>query len=353
MEGLTKSGVRSIVAEFVKNHPNFRKCDIVSHFLKMGVAKRTTYNIIRNLETRGDVTHASTGKSCRPVVKMLRQKRRALVLAARHRVGVSTRLLARRFGISQSYVRKILAEEGLKYRTRTKAPSTTPEQRKSQKIRIRRLASEVLNTDADLEVVMDDESYFTYQGSEMPANKGYYAGPGGDAPEDVKHRPIGKFPRKLLVWVAISPRGISRPVITPSRANVNGAVYREKCIKGELLPFLAQHYPHGGYVFWPDLAASHYARETLELLDRSHVRYVPREKNPPNVPQLRPIEDFWGLMKQRVYKGGWSAKSDEGLKRRIRQALQEIDLEVVHGMMRAVPKRVRAAKRNGVTTALH
>ena len=30
-----------------------------------------------------------------------------------------------------------------------------------------------------------------------------------------------------------------------------------------------------------------------------------RDDNPPNVPQLRPKEDFWGVMKQEVYRGGW------------------------------------------------
>ena len=32
-----------------------------------------------------------------------------------------------------------------------------------------------------------------------------------------------------------------------------------------------------------------------------------RDDNPPNVPQLRPIEDFWGVMKQEGYRGGWVA----------------------------------------------
>ena len=121
---------------------------------------------------------------------------------------------------------------------------------------------------------MDDESYFTYKGCDMPCNQGYYTGPGGDAPEEVKTRTISKFPRKLLVWVAISPRGISKPVICPSRANVSGEVYREQCLKKVLIPYLEHYYPSGGYVFWPDFAAAHYARDTLDLLDAAHVPVV-------------------------------------------------------------------------------
>ena len=98
--------------------------------------------------------------------------------------------------------------------------------------------------------------------------------------------------------------GVTAPVICPSRGNINGEFYREKCIKQTLLPFLATHYPSGGYVFWPDLATAHYARATATLLTEAEVPTVTREMNPPNLPQLRPIEDFWGFPKQQVYRGG-------------------------------------------------
>ena len=40
-----------------------------------------------------------------------------------------------------------------------------------------------------------------------------------------------------------------------------------------------------------------------------------RDDNPPNVPQLCPIEDFGGVMKQEVYRGGWVASSEAKLKK--------------------------------------
>ena len=54
-------------------------------------------------------------------------------------------------------------------------------------------------------------------------------------------------------------------------------------------------------MFWPDLATAHYARATATSLTEAEVPTVTREMNPPNVPQLRPIEDFWGFLKQEVY----------------------------------------------------
>ena len=39
-----------------------------------------------------------------------------------------------------------------------------------------------------------------------------------------------------------------------------------------------------------------------------------RDDNPPNVPQLCTREDFGGVMKQEVYRGGWVASSEAKLK---------------------------------------
>ena len=207
-------------------------------------------------------------------------KRKMLVRAACAKVGVSLRVLARRYGISKSYVQKIINEEGMVYRKRSKAPLVTASQEKTQKRRIRRLARGALRAKENTDVVIDDETYFTFTGSEMPANSGFYTGPGGDVPINVRYRSKEKFPRKLLVWMGISPRGLSKPVILPSRANIGGEIYREKCLREGLLPFLRAKYPAGGYIFWPDLAAAHYARETLQFLEDAGVPVVGREDNP-------------------------------------------------------------------------
>ena len=64
------------------------------------------------------------------------------------------------------------------------------------------------------------------------------------------------------------------------------------CLKKTLFPYLEHHHPCGEYLFWPELIASHHARETLELLDNSHVQFVPCEENLSNMPQLRQIEYY-------------------------------------------------------------
>ncbi len=43
------------------------------------------------------------------------------------------------------------------------------------------------------------------------------------------------------------------------------------------------------------------------------VKFVPKDINPQNVPQARPIENFWGCLAQKIYEGGWEAETQQQL----------------------------------------
>ena len=58
----------------------------------------------------------------------------------------------------------------------------------------------------------------------MPANSDYHIGPGGDVPDSFRYTSKEKLSRKLMVGMAISPRGISKPAIMPSKADVGGHI---------------------------------------------------------------------------------------------------------------------------------
>ena len=48
-----------------------------------------------------------------------------------------------------------------------------------------------------------------------------------------------KCPEKILVWIAISEHGISKPLFRKSTAvTIDGTIYLEECLKKNLLPFI-------------------------------------------------------------------------------------------------------------------
>ncbi len=71
------------------------------------------------------------------------------------------------------------------------------------------------------------------------------------------------------------------------------------------------------------------------------------------MPQLRPIEDFWGLLKDKVFKNGWKAETHRQLKQRIKLCLGQIDMEVIANMMAGICDALKKAKNHGVESLLH
>src|SRR5690349_10746949 len=95
-----------------------------------------------------------------------------------------------------------------------------------------------------------------------------------------------KFESKLLIWLAISPRGISHLFITPSGLAIDQHIYLNECIKKRLIPFLQEYHSDDNYVFWPDLASLHYAKSVIAHLTEQNATFVEKTDNLPCVPEL-------------------------------------------------------------------
>jgi len=118
-----------------------------------------------------------------------------------------------------------------------------------------------------------------------------------------------KFPVKVLMWIAISEQGMSEPFFIESKSeSINSGVYINECLQKRLLTFIKQKNRGLNYIFWPDLAGAHTSKVTIKRM-QENINFVPPKVNPPNVPQARPIEYFWGCLSQKVYEGGWQAKT--------------------------------------------
>ena len=97
-----------------------------------------------------------------------------------------------------------------------------------------------------------------------------------------------KFEPKVMLWIAMSRKGLTTPVLTSGRnMAVNARYYVDNCLEPHLITFLDTYY-HGS-IFWLDEASAHNARVTTDFLDSKSVNYVRKQDNPTEVPQYRPI----------------------------------------------------------------
>ncbi|XP_065659003.1 uncharacterized protein LOC136083528 [Hydra vulgaris] len=281
-------------------------------------ARSTTYDNLKRLET---VQSFSNRKHPGRPTSWTREKKAELTRLVNNGKGVSQRKIGIKFGVNQSTTGCQLKKTNIKYRKREKTPKYTIEQQIKAKKRSRKLVNQLYNTKSLL--VIDDEKYFCFAGDNMPGNSGYYTNNKKICPKSVRFIGKEKFPKKLLMWIAISDR--------------------EK----RLLPFIHKYHGDFNYLFWPDLASSHYSKDSLNWMDQ-YVYYVDKESNPPSVPQARPIENFWGHLAQKVYEGDGQASTEQVLIDCIKLKLQEIDFNFLQSHLKGVGAKLRSIADGGV-----
>ena len=156
-----------------------------------------------------------------------------------------------------------------------------------------------------------------------------------------------------MIWIAILPRGVSKPMIIQSGTNVNGGVYREMCLRGGLPPVIDEKEPWRrlSLLFSPSsntLRAWHCPASGIGRSGHPETGWRPSQRAPAS-----PNRGLLG----RYEAGGISRRlggsSEAKLKIRISMALNIIDLEVPLTMMRRVGLHVRSAYRNGPIYIVH
>lgn len=337
---------RKQVKMFILLNPTAQKVEVVSHFVKEGFAKSTVYATVDRLNIDPSINSTNDKKRTGRPSKLTKRQIGNMKHTARNRLGVTQRKLARKFKVSQPTICRNLAKAGLKYRKRIKTPKYNEKQAQRSKDLSKKL-THMMDKERKF-FIMDDEKYFEFTCHETPGNYGFYTDDITKCSDNVRFKAKEKFPHKILVWIAGSEKGLSEPLIKSSKSEaINQDVYRKECLEKKLLPFINKYHGNGNYIFWPDLATCHYSKANIQWMTEN-INFVPKNLNPPNVPQARPIEDFWGYLIQLVYEDGWQAKTERGLASRIKNKLKEIDASRVKSFFRGVRARLRNIGNNGV-----
>lgn len=316
--------------------------EILAVFKDKPISRATIFRVLK--DCREGKVPENKKKSGRPPKLSVRTTKK-LLSSAKNKVGQSSRKLARKFDISNGTVHRILKENNVIYRKRQRAPKYTEQQLEKipkccRALRVNHFANGKF-------IILDDESYFTFSHHELSGNDGFYTDNIEASPDNVRYASKSKFEPKVLVWVAISSKGVSVPLIRPNKAKaIDSDIYISQCLP-KLKEFIKKYHARDKIMLWPDLARSHYAKKTMDWLTEQKIPFVPKKDNPPNVPQARPIENFWAVLKRMVYGNGWEARNEQQLIDRIRRKLKEIDINTVQNLIRNVRCTLRKIEDNG------
>ena len=98
------------------------------------------------------------------------------------------------------------------------------------------------------------------------------------------------------------------------------------------------------------LSGCHYSKHPVTWINEN-VKFVSKEINPPIIFQARSVENFWGCLAQKVYEGGWEAKTKQQLitlTRRIECKMKGFDAYFVESLLEWVKAKVRSIDYNGI-----
>ena len=219
---------RKIIGQFYMENWSKGKAYTYKHFKAMKIPKATTYRIMRQCD-EGTLTSRKPG-SGRPARKMPPAMCKRLQADMKEKVGASQSRAAKEFGITQQYVSSILkGKSKLRYRKRQPAPDVTETQKVRQKTTCTKLRKGSMKPKGKTVIIMDDETYFSLKDNSSVANKGFYTSDRKNAPTEVRFIKKQKFPKKVLLWMAISSEGMSDPVFVEKSA-MNGELYEKKCV---------------------------------------------------------------------------------------------------------------------------
>lgn len=326
---------------FVKNCTSGNKATL-EHFTSEGVARSTIYDAIQRVKNNvGAKRRPGQGRIAR---KMPNKKVKRLHTYFNHHHGRSQRKAARKFNISQQYVHTLLRKGGIKCRKK----KTIPDRNEDQALAAPNKCRILINKYRERQWILDDESYFTLSQSSLAGNDVYYSSDPALTPAIVKYKKKKKFEPKILVWAAMSKKGISSLFICPSGQAINQDIYREECLQRRLIPFINKLHSEDDPIFWPDLASAHYAETVCDFMIEKNISFVEKYENPANLPECRPIEMFWASLKRLVYEANWQAKNLDELELRIRYCIKKIDTNTLTKLFDSMLHNLKDVARNGV-----
>ena len=332
--------LRARVYKFYSENIEVGKPYTVSHFMAEGVPRRTINNIRRFGNDKPASRKLGSG---RPSIKLTPRKFTTLRRLFDNKDGISQRQAANRYQCHHTTIGRALQKLNIQARKMKRIPQRDERQISEAK----RLCGRLYRKFSNCSWIIDDESYFTLSHSTIGGNNIFYTSNIDNTPPNVKFSTKKKFEKKVLVWIAIGPNGWSEPLIKDSNFAINGRVYLEECIKKRLIPYIRANYDND-YVFWPDKASSHYANDVINHLRQEGIHFVAKEDNPANVPEARSIEDFWGILKARVYANAWRAENTRQLTNRIKLCLRQMEPNLVQRLAGSTKKRIDNIRRNGV-----
>jgi transposase len=302
---------------------------------KLKLPKSTVCSVIKRYNQSLTMDRSpGSGRPAGPVDKNLTKR---VVRSFKVNPGLSDNDRAEKYKTSRTNVQNIRSRAGWKSYRAIKQPNRNDKQNLRAKQRAGLLLKNVLTKFRGC-ILMDDETYVKNDFKQLPGQKFYISTMRGNVPDRYKFVHQEKYAKKLMIWQAICSCGIKSQAFVTS-LKMNRQLYIKECLEKRVLPIIRSH--NVPVKFWPDLTSCHYAKDTMNWYETNQVDVIPKDMNPPNCPQLRPIEQFWAIVKRKLKKSGKSATDAKQMLQKWNFHAGKVSTELVQKLMGSITKHVR------------
>jgi hypothetical protein len=333
------------VVQFYEN--NGRDIElVVKHFKEEGKLRKNIIPIIKRYLKNGNITYKKP--SGRPPTVSTSVNINKVVRKFRQNPNTSVRIVSQQLKLARSTVSRIKLKKNIRGFRKQKAPKYQNGQEKRAKSCCKKLYRELL---VNKVILMDDETYVYSDPQQIPGLEFYHCDNKENVPDENRFKEKEKYAHKFMVWQCIDEMGhVSEPFI--KEGTITGDTYLEECLKKRLLPFISKHHSLENIVFWMDLATPHYKKECVQWLRDTKIQFIEKKDNPPNVPQARPIENYWALCKQEYKKLKNAPKDINSFKKKWTTISNKVAKQHVKNVMKGIRTKVKLISTKGVRAPL-
>ena len=147
-----------------------------------------------------------------------------------------------------------------------------------------------------------------------------------------KLKPRAKHPVKIHIWGGISTRGATRVIMFSGIMNARRLA---TILEAGLVPFISERFSDGHRLF-RDNDPKHASGLIEKFFECNNINWWP---TPPESPDLNPIENVWGSLKQYL-RNNYKPKNLQELKDGIEQFWVTLTPEVCKRYIDHIPKKV-------------
>lgn len=213
---------RDEIGTFYAAHKERGKSFTVQHFKGQNVPLSTIYSIMNRVD-KGQSLNRKPGSGRKKIILSPNSNKRMRDETI-GKIAKGKRPLSQILKVSPNTVSRILKDNNIERKKRKTTPKITADQENRQTKRLRKLRRTLFQTRNAKVIIMDDESYFKFRDDHY--SKHYYTD-GNAVNEAIEYQTREKFPKKLMVWLAVSEKGHSTPYFHVSKGAINAKVYIE------------------------------------------------------------------------------------------------------------------------------